>query len=39
MQLTAKIEKFEMEQIVMDIGSDVNVITKQMWEAMGKPLF
>lgn len=25
-----------MEKIVLDIGSDVNVLTKQTWELMGK---
>ena len=28
MRLTAKIGEFEMEQIVLDIGSDVNVLTR-----------
>lgn len=26
-----------MEQIVLDIGSDVNVLTKKTWYLMGKP--
>jgi len=37
MRLTAQIGEYEMEQIVLDIGFDVNVLTKQTWEAMGKP--
>lgn len=37
MRLTAQIRDYEMEQIVLDIGSDVNVITKQTWETKGKP--
>jgi len=27
-----------MEQIVLDIGSEVNVLTKHTWETMGKPM-
>ena len=26
-----------MEQVVLDIGSKVNVMTKKTWEAMGQP--
>lgn len=37
MILTTKIGEFEMEQIVLDIGSYVNVLTKKRWEAMGRP--
>jgi len=37
MRLTAQIEEYYMEQIVLDIGSDINVLTKQTWELMGKP--
>jgi len=36
MRLTVQIGEFEMEKIVLDIGSDVNVLTKQTWEAMGR---
>jgi len=31
-----QIGDYEMEQIVLDIGSDVNVLTKKTWETMGK---
>lgn len=37
MRLIAQIGEFEMEQIVLDIGFDVNILTKQTWEAMGRP--
>jgi len=36
MRLTAQIRDYEMEQIVLDIGSDVNVLTKKTREMMGK---
>ena len=35
MKLTAQIGDFDMEQVVLDIGSEVNVLTKKTWEAMG----
>ena len=37
MRLTTLIGEFDMEQIVLDIGSDVNVLTRQTWDAMGRP--
>jgi len=36
MRLTAQIGDYEMEQIVLDIGFDVNFLTKHTWEMMGK---
>ena len=35
-KLTTHIGDYEMEQIVLDIGSDINAKTKHTWEAMGK---
>lgn len=37
MRLIAQIREFEMEQVVSDIGYEVNVLTKKTWEAMGRP--
>ena len=35
--MTVQIGDYDMEQVVLDINSDVNVLTNQMWELMGKP--
>ena len=37
MRLTAQIREYEMDQMILDLGSDVNVLRKQTWECMGKP--
>jgi len=37
MILDAQIGDYDMEQVVLDIGSYVNVVTRQTWEPMGKP--
>ena len=37
MKLTAQIGEFEMDEVVLDLGSEVNVLTKQTWEQMGSP--
>jgi len=37
MQLIAQIKEYEMGQVILDLGSDVNVLPKKMWERMGKP--
>lgn len=37
MRLTAKIGEYDMEQVFLDLGSDVNVLPKKTWELMGKP--
>lgn len=36
MRFTAQIEEFEMDQVILDLGSDVNVLPKQTWERMRK---
>ena len=33
----AQIGEFEMDEVVLDLGSKVNVLTKQTWEEMGSP--
>jgi len=37
MRLTAQIKKYEMDQVIMDLGLDANVLSKQTWECMGRP--
>ena len=37
MRLTAQIGDYEMDQVIMDLGSDTNVLPKQTWEHMGRP--
>lgn len=37
MRLTAQISDYEMNQVILDLGSDVNILPKQTWEQMGKP--
>lgn len=36
MRLTAQIREFEMDKVMLDLGSDANVLRKQTWESMGK---
>ena len=37
MRLSAVIGSYEMDEVVLDLGSEVNVMTKQAWEIMAKP--
>ena len=37
MRLHAQIGEYDMTDIILDLGSEVNVLTKQTWEQMGKP--
>ena len=37
MKLTTQIGEFEMDEVVLDLGSEVNVLTKQTWQQMGSP--
>jgi hypothetical protein len=37
LHLNAQIEEYEIDYVVLDLGSEVNVITKQTWALMGKP--
>ena len=32
MRLTAQVGEFEMDEVILDLGSEVNVLTKQTWE-------
>jgi len=38
MRLTVQIGKYEMDQFILDLGSNVNVFPKQTWERMGRPV-
>jgi len=37
MRLTVQIEDYEMDQVILDLGSDANVIPKSTWEHTGRP--
>lgn len=37
MRLTTQIGEYEMDQVILDLGSDANVIPKKTWERMGRP--
>ena len=36
MRMNAQIGDYEMDYIILDLGSDVNILTCQTWESMGK---
>ena len=35
--MTAQIGDYEMNQVILDLGLDVNVLPKQTWQRMGEP--
>ena len=37
MRLYAQIGEYDMIDIILDLGSEVNILTKKTWEQMGKP--
>ena len=37
MRLNAQNCDYEMDEVILDLGSEVNVLTKKTWELMGKP--
>ena len=37
MRLRAQVGEFEMDEVILDLGSEVNFLTKQTWEHMGSP--
>lgn len=37
MRLTVQINEYEMDQVILDLGSDVNILPKQTWECMRRP--
>jgi hypothetical protein len=36
-RLNAHIDDYEIKDVMLDLGSDVNIFPKKTWEAMGKP--
>lgn len=37
MWMMAQISKYEMDQVILDLGLGANVLPKKMWECMGRP--
>ena len=37
MRLSEKIGEYDMDQVILDLGSKANVLTNKTWELMGKP--
>lgn len=37
-RLNAQIGEYEMDEVIVDLGSNVNVFPKQTWERMGRPV-
>ena len=37
LRMTVQIGDYDMDYIILDLGSDVNILTCQTWEIMGKP--
>jgi hypothetical protein len=35
--LSAQIGEYDMDNVILDLGSDINVLPRQTWEMMGKP--
>ena len=35
--MNAQIGDYDMDFIILDMGSDVNIMKKQTWESMGNP--
>ena len=36
LRMNAQIGDYYMDYIILDLGSDVNILTRQTWESMGK---
>ena len=37
MRLNAQIGDYDIDEVILDLGSKVNVLRKQIWGLMGKP--
>ena len=35
--MTVQIGDYEMDQVILDLGSDANVLPKQTWQRIGEP--
>ena len=38
MRMNIQIGDYEVDSVILDLGSDVNILTKQTWQSMGKPM-
>ena len=38
-RLVSQLDEFEIKDVMLDLGSDVNILPKKTWEALGKPQF
>ena len=36
-RLATQLDEFEIKDVMLDIGHDVNILSKNTWEALGKP--
>jgi len=36
MRLTVQIREYEIDQVILDLGMDVNILPKKIWEHMGR---
>jgi hypothetical protein len=36
-RLNSHIDDYEISDVMLDLGSDINILLKKTWEAMGKP--
>ena len=37
LRMIAQIGYYDIDHIILDVGSDVNILTRKKWESMGKP--
>jgi hypothetical protein len=37
LRIVAQLDEFEIKDVMLDLGSDVNILPKKTWEALGKP--
>ena len=37
LRMTTQIGDYDMDDIILYFGSDVNILTRKTWESMGKP--
>ena len=37
MRMNIQIRDYEVDSVILDLGSDINILTKQTWQQMGKP--
>ena len=37
MHMTAQIDAYKMDHVILDLWSDVNVLLKKTWKRMGEP--